>query len=209
MPSAKEAKTGGRAFAWQHERPLPFCPGGRSPLAGSYLRHQRPAPSVTFVTIGLLRSRERGLDIVETPMKRKTSRPVSPARKKLLDAIALAEKQADAAKKHAKLVKLTLKNAKQKYKDARKAAKKARKAAQKLKKELAAIARRRKSAKKRAAKLAPKPALPKSMPSNTRKSAAAPTKVAQRVAVAPVKVEIPGNRPESAPPAPAQEVPKV
>jgi hypothetical protein len=57
-------------------------------------------------------------------------------RKKLVDRIATAKKQAGAAKKAAKLAKMTVKQAKQKFKDTKRAAKKLRKTVKALEAEL-------------------------------------------------------------------------
>lgn len=65
--------------------------------------------------------------------------PATPARKKLLSRIAVAQRQADAAKRTAKLAKLGLRAAKDKSKSAKRAAKKLRKAVKALKVELAGL----------------------------------------------------------------------
>jgi len=72
-------------------------------------------------------------------MTMKSSVPASAAKNKLLSRIALAQRQADQAKKAAKLAKLGLRAAKDKFKAAKRAAKKLRKAVKALKVELAGL----------------------------------------------------------------------
>lgn len=84
-------------------------------------------------------------------MTSKISPANAAARKKLLNRITAAQKQADTAKKTAKLAKAGFKQAKQKFKEAKRAARKLRKICKALKTELAAHAVK-KPARKPAAK---------------------------------------------------------
>jgi hypothetical protein len=115
-----------------------------------------------------------------SPMTTKVAASLTPAQKKLVARVGVAQKQAAAAKKTAKL-------AKQKFKDAKHAAKKSRKAVKALKAELAKL-----MAKKSAAK----PAAKKPAARRSRKFAAvAPAPVE----LSPSPVDTPPGADSSAP----------